>query len=550
MSIADKIVSLTTARNNIRTALVDKGVDASNHGFQDFATDIGNIPVFDPDDYAFNIVEVPTGDPIEPDPSEIRTFSNIQTDGTTNSVVNTNIYLFGDDFKYGFEIEIDFDNMTDSGTGDYRRIFSCESNTSPYPGLNLTRKKGDNNLATLALNNTNTVDIEFQLLPEHNTVSVKYDAKSGDVVLVANGTTVRDTITPILGFGTYFTLGGQMWSGGTTIATDRCAAIKINSVTVKPLKYQIAYSREYKYMTKAETMPQDKGYWDRQDVVEVQLPVTLKRLKDNAFCMDAGESKLEHVNLQHITHVGARAFGWCSKMRIFNFENVTSIASNFLVGYGNRSNIVYDVEKIFLPKLETVPCLIQANYKVTSTRYPNLRFIDLSGAKTLGTNGEGIIVTDYYDSKINLTIKLGSDVEVIGDGALSYTPRVAIDGGALNFPKLTSLGHNAFFHSGIRKVINLGSITEIKYNAFRESYVLTFVRIPSTVTTIGNNAFLEYHNGIVMVVEAVTPPSTSGAPCADTIYVPDESVDAYKDATGWSSAASKIHPMSEYTGTD
>lgn len=550
MSVADKITRLKTARDNIRTALASYDIDASDHGYEDFANDIEGISIFDPDDYAVDVIEVPTGDPIEPDPSEIHTFSNIQTDGTTSSVVNTNIYLFGDDCKYGFEIEADFDNMTDSGTGDYRRIFSCEANSSPYPGLNLTRNKGDNNLATLTLINTNTVEIEFQLLSEHNTVSVKYDAKSGDVVLVANGTTVRDTITPISGFSTYFTLGGQMWSGGTTIATDRCAAIKINSITIKPIKYQMSYGREYKYMSKAETMPQDAGYWDRQDVIEVQLPTTLKRLKDDAFCMDAGESKLERVNLEHITHVGARAFGWCSKMKIFNFENVTSIATNFLVGYGNRSNIVYDVEEILLPKLETVPRLIQANYKLTSIRYPHLRFIDLSGAKTLGTNGQSIIPTDYNDSKIHLTIKLGSDVEVIGDNALSYGPYTAIDGGALNFPKLTSLGNSAFYHSGIQKVINLGSITEIKTNTFREGNSLTFVRIPSTVTTIGSNAFLENHHEMVMVVEAVTPPSTPTGPTVAAIYVPDESVDNYKAASGWSQRASKIHPMSEYTGTD
>lgn len=43
MSVADKITRLTTARNNIRTALANKGVSVSSHGFEDFATDIGSI---------------------------------------------------------------------------------------------------------------------------------------------------------------------------------------------------------------------------------------------------------------------------------------------------------------------------------------------------------------------------------------------------------------------------------------------------------------------------------------------------------------------------
>ena len=43
MSIADKITRLTTARDDIRTALEDKGIDASEHGFEDFADDISDI---------------------------------------------------------------------------------------------------------------------------------------------------------------------------------------------------------------------------------------------------------------------------------------------------------------------------------------------------------------------------------------------------------------------------------------------------------------------------------------------------------------------------
>ena len=43
MSIADKITRLTVARNDIRTALNGKGVEASDHGFEDFADDIDSI---------------------------------------------------------------------------------------------------------------------------------------------------------------------------------------------------------------------------------------------------------------------------------------------------------------------------------------------------------------------------------------------------------------------------------------------------------------------------------------------------------------------------
>ena len=51
------------------------------------------------------------------------------------------------------------------------------------------------------------------------------------------------------------------------------------------------------------------------------------------------------------------------------------------------------------------------------------------------------------------------------------------------------------------------------------------------------------------IMHPTTPPSVVRFDTAPTaIYVPDESVDAYKAASVWSNYASVIHPMSEYTG--
>ena len=45
MSVASQITALTNARNAIRSALNDKNINASTHGFSDFADDIDNIDV-------------------------------------------------------------------------------------------------------------------------------------------------------------------------------------------------------------------------------------------------------------------------------------------------------------------------------------------------------------------------------------------------------------------------------------------------------------------------------------------------------------------------
>ena len=72
--------------------------------------------------------------------------------------------------------------------------------------------------------------------------------------------------------------------------------------------------------------------------------------------------------------------------------------------------------------------------------------------------------------------------------------------------------------------------------------------IPSSVTSISNNTF-RYVTTYVM--KPITPPQTSSLSeraKVVAIYVPDESVSAYKAATTWSGFAAMIMPMSEYTG--
>lgn len=378
--------------------------------------------------------------------------------------------------------------------------------------------------------------IEFQILSTGNTVYAEYDAISGEYTLRVNGQTLTGEITPFVATDTVLSFGGQIWSGGTSVAGDRCTKVNINSVIIKPKKREFNFHRNYLYVDK------DSDYIEglaNMLIIEVQLPVTPNRIGNFTF---SGNTKMKHINLEHITYVGRKAFEGCTSIVKFDFKNATYIDREW--SYNSSNSYVYDTEEILLPKVKSILTMFPNGIQ---TPFPNLKLIDISGAVSI----PGQFISGNRN-KTDLKIKLGTSVETIGKMAFQQNDRTVIGDNEdkINLPNLTSLGQAAFFHTGIKKVTNLGSITSIGTDTFRECYSLIFVRIPSTVTTIGSNAFLEYHNGMVMVVEAVIPPATSNSPVADTIYVPDESVDAYKAATGWSSAASKIHPMSEYTGTD
>lgn len=139
----------------------------------------------------------------------------------------------------------------------------------------------------------------------------------------------------------------------------------------------------------------------------------------------------------------------------------------------------------------------------------------------------------------------------------------------LNLPNLTSLGSNAFRNTKIQKVSDLGSITTLNTGVFNKCHDITSIIIPNTVTRISDDAVHDCTSLTTIVVGSgvttishyflyncpnllsatflsITPPTItytcfSGSGTNKRIYVPAESVDAYK--TAWSSLASYIEAI-------
>lgn len=116
---------------------------------------------------------------------------------------------------------------------------------------------------------------------------------------------------------------------------------------------------------------------------------------------------------------------------------------------------------------------------------------------------------------------------------------------------LTSIGDDAFQTCTKLTSIDIpNSVTTIGVNAFLQCTGATSVTIGSGVSTIGNNAF--NRNGAIMVnvtytVLPTTPPTMGTNVFRDykltAIYVPAESVETYKAASGWSTYASRIQAI-------
>ena len=114
---------------------------------------------------------------------------------------------------------------------------------------------------------------------------------------------------------------------------------------------------------------------------------------------------------------------------------------------------------------------------------------------------------------------------------------------------VTSIGYYAF--DGCRSLSSINipdSVTSIGYSAFAGCRSVTSCTIGSGVTSIANQSFA--YNSIIrkITIKAVIPPTIKSFTFIDTnncpIYVPSQSVEAYKSADVWNTYASRIQPIS------
>ena len=116
---------------------------------------------------------------------------------------------------------------------------------------------------------------------------------------------------------------------------------------------------------------------------------------------------------------------------------------------------------------------------------------------------------------------------------------------------ITYIESSSFLGIGVREIVVPATVTVVDSGAFSSCENLTSVTIGNNVTYVGDGAFLNCSGITEMIFERTSPPMIgSMAPLGQTeytfpIYVPDVSVDAYKEHMDWVDYASRVKGISE-----
>lgn len=232
-----------------------------------------------------------------------------------------------------------------------------------------------------------------------------------------------------------------------------------------------------------------------------------------------------------ITSIESNAFASC-----FSLKSAT-LSSNITAIAGNAFQNCYDIKYI------TIPSGVTSIGSRTFSNCFSLEAITIpSGVTSIGTYA-------FQNCETIKSVTIPSGVTKVDN----YTFDACYNLETVTIPNsVTSIGDNAFSNCSSLKTINSNDsavipsrVTSIGQSAFQQCYSLYYVRVPSSVTSIGKNAFSKCSHVIEYTFERTTPP-TLGATAFNTIqpycaiYVPEESVTAYRTASGWSTYASYI----------
>ena len=339
-------------------------------------------------------------------------------------------------------------------------------------------------------------------------------------------------------------------------------------------------------------------YINGELVADLVIPDGVTTIGDYAFC---AIDYLTSVTIPNsVTTIGKNAFSWCDNLASVTIgDGVKSIGDNAFVDCKELKSITipnsvitignYAFSRCYGLESVTIPNSVTTIGNSAFSSCDNLASVTIGdGVKSIGDNAfswcdnlASITIPNsvttigknaFYSCNNLASVTIGDGVKSIGD----YTFYECINLKSITIPNsVTTIGNYAFSSCGNLASVTIGDgVKSIGDYAFYWCDNLASVTIPNSVTTIGNYAFYSCGNLASVTIgdgvksigftafaycsnltsgycKAITPPTLSLSEYADSsvfsrcakslkIYVPRNSVNAYKSAKGWKEYAGDI----------
>ena len=225
-----------------------------------------------------------------------------------------------------------------------------------------------------------------------------------------------------------------------------------------------------------------------------------------------------------VTEIGEEAFQGCSSLTSVHITDLSAWCKIDFGGY--YANPLFYAKKLYLN-----------NSEVTNLTIPS----DITEIKKYA----------FRNCNSLTSVTIGNSVTSIGERAFQYCSNLT---SVTIGNSVTSIVNDAFAGcTSLTSITIPDSVTEIGSAVFWKCTSLTSVTIPDSVTSIGKQAF-DVCSSLTSVYCKPTTPPAGGQYMFDQsasgrkIYVPYNSVNAYKSADGWSRYASDIVGYNFETG--